>query len=163
MSSTISIISYICCIIDSVIFLSCVIVFLAIYKKKGNLDKEKLNYHLCAAYLIYGLTSLMPAYSLYESGTFSNNALSFISKICTGDLLTIYHFYVYMFSLSLRTSNEQKTKCWVFIYFWSFLFTAPLVQFFLNINYGFFLLLSKYNWVLQFFIYLSKLYDAGVK
>ena len=131
MSSLIlSTIGYTLTVINSFIFLVCVIIFLSVYKRRGDkfTNKEKLNYNLCAAYIIYGMTSLAPAYGLYEKGTNLYYILLFGYCVCTGDLLAIYHFYVYIFSLSLKASDEHRTNLYVFIYFWSFLITVPLLK-----------------------------------
>ena len=131
MSSLIlSTIGYTLTVINSFIFLVCVIIFLSVYKRRGDkfTNKEKLNYNLCAAYIIYGMTSLAPAYGLYEKGTNLYYILLFGYCVCTGDLLAIYHFYVYMFSFSLKASDEHRTNLYVFIYLWSFLITVPLLK-----------------------------------
>ena len=122
MSSLIlSTIGYTLTVINSFIFLVCVIIFLSVYKRRGDkfTNKEKLNYNLCAAYIIYGITSLAPGANYYW--------LRYIYYFeYYGVLLVIYNLYAYMFSLSLK-SNEHKINLWVLIYFWSFALIVPLL------------------------------------
>ena len=53
----------------------------------------------------------------------------FIYGVCCGVLVTIYNFYAYMFSLSLKSSEEQKTNLFVIIYFWSSVITVSIFFF----------------------------------
>ena len=121
--SLLSIFFFILTVINCIIFLACVIFFLFVYKRRGEhfTNKEKINYNLCVAYIIYGITSLYPTLNIFAAA--GNNYTYLISYalygVCCGVLITIYYFYVYMFSLSLKSSEEQKTNLCVFIYFWS--------------------------------------------